>query len=431
METLDRVSPVVRAHATHLVITPETTWRPDRDGRLVPNAYADRFADLQQALGAPAVAHAIQFSPGTRDLGDFRARWLDRLAADLPRFQYAWVTDHLAVTDAAGRHLALPVAAPAAAGPTVAANLRQLQSLVPDAGVEITATYLRPDDEPALIAGALAPPRTWLVLDLHNVACMASWWGFNANDWIAQLPLDRVIEVHVSGGSFADPAWTKARASRWLDSHDTDVLPAVWELLDRWGPHLTALRALTLERREDTVRAEDVAGIDADLGRLRDVAAALDTQRSLADPNRGPAASPHEGAAHTRSAWSAEGSHAPAPTPTGGGTPTRVASLQPDNDPAPPPAWESALAAALLDPADDAALDDPAWYCRRLIVSLRFNRLIQGSREAIAAWNQDPDQFVLDFKRYHHTVRATARTPWDEAELWSTWRAAEPGGGAP
>ena len=376
-DTLALIAGPLRRHAGHVVITPETTWGPAPPGAHRPNGFSDRFADLQQALGVPAVAHAVGFSLGSGGEVDRRRRWLDRFALDTARYGYAWVSDHLATTEAAGRHLALPVAAPPNAGDTVAANLRALQDVVPDAGAELTATY-QPTDDHALLDRALLPSRTWIVLDLHNVACMASWSGFDADAWIGRLPLDRVIEVHVSGGSVSDSSWAHGRPTRWLDSHDTHVLPVVWELLDRWARRLPHLRAITLERREGTLQPWDVAGLDADLERLRTVAAGLRPTRPEAPP-LSPAL----------------------PTP-------------------PPGAWEDTLAASLLDPLDEAVIDDATWYCRRLILGLRFSRLMQGTRLA-AVYQADPDAFVRRFKAYIAAVPATARFPWEEARLWEAW----------
>lgn len=106
-------------------------------------------------------------------------------------------------------------------------------------------------------------------------------------------------------------------------------------------------------------------------------------------------------------------------------TPTRPddVPLSPGRPTPPPAAWEDALAASLLDPLDESAIDDATWYCRRLILGLRFNRLMQGTRLA-AVYQADPDAFVRRFKAYIDAVPATARFPWEEARLWEGWAGA-------
>ena len=62
------------------------------------------------------------------------------------------------------------------------------------------------------------------------------------------LDLDRVIEIHLSGGADSDPAWLSSGASLTLDSHDASVPEAVWALFERYVGRCTNLRGVTLER---------------------------------------------------------------------------------------------------------------------------------------------------------------------------------------
>jgi len=58
-----------------------------------------------------------------------------------------------------------------------------------------------------------------------------------------------------------------------------------------------------------------------------------------------------------------------------------------------------------------------------LVVRLRFERLLRGSPEAEAWFDEDPAAFAAAFRSYHSAVRPTAFFPQGEAELWATWRA--------
>lgn len=96
---------------------------------------------------------------------------------------------------------------------------------------------------------------------------------------------------------------------------------------------------------------------------------------------------------------------------------------------APDPA--AALAAAVDDPALSPALRrrvavvqaDGVRLAARLVTRLRFERLVQGSREASAWFDDDPRAFVAAFRRYHAEVPATALFPADEAARFTAWRA--------
>jgi uncharacterized protein len=273
-ESLEIVAPVIEAAAL-LEVAPETLWRPSDDGRLQPNGFHRAFAELRARTGKPFVAHGVGLSLGGRTAADQvrRRAWRARIAADHDVFDFRWYTDHLGVSAPGGLALTLPLPLPmtptAAAG--VTRELRALQAIVPDVGVENTAHHFvlgDPLEEPAFIARCLAGPRTHLLLDLHNVHTMASNLGFDAAAYLARLPLDRVIEVHVSGGSTSNPGWLPSGRVLRLDSHDAAVPDEVWELLDAVVPRCPNLRAVVLERLDRTAEEEDVPLLREELRRI-------------------------------------------------------------------------------------------------------------------------------------------------------------------
>jgi uncharacterized protein (UPF0276 family) len=126
-----------------------------------------------------------------------------------------------------------------------------------------------PLDEPGFIARCLAGRRTHLLLDLHNVHTMAVNLGFDAAAYLDRLPLDRVIELHLSGGAESNPGWLPSGRTLHLDSHDGAVPEAVWSLLDRVVRRCPGLRAVVLERLERTAGAQDVPLLREELRRIR------------------------------------------------------------------------------------------------------------------------------------------------------------------
>src|SRR5690606_1532396 len=162
-----------------------------------------------------------------------------------------------------------------AAAAVVRERLLALQRVVPDVGCENSVFYFRFDDwsdEPAFHARILSAPRTWLLLDLHNVYTTAINLGIEPHVWLDRLDTSKVIEIHVSGGSRSDPAWLEDGRTLRLDSHDTAVPEAVWRLLEHTAPRCPALRGVTLERMEGTVGAADVDVLRAALQRVPEVA---------------------------------------------------------------------------------------------------------------------------------------------------------------
>jgi hypothetical protein len=61
-----------------------------------------------------------------------------------------------------------------------------------------------------------------------------------------------------------------------------------------------------------------------------------------------------------------------------------------------------------------------------LVARLRFERLMQGSREASALFERDPVGFAELFRSYHREVAPGAFFPAQERRLFAAWLAARP-----
>lgn len=258
-------------------VTPETLWRRTPEGAIEPNGFHRLFADLRARTGRPFVAHGVAYSPGSFGPSEERRRerWRASLAATHERFEFAWMTDHLGASTLAGSNVALPLPLP----PTpefaarVRASLIELQGVAPRVGVENSAFYFAlgdPLDEPDFLRQALDAPDLVLLLDLHNLHTNAENLGFDPHAWLARAPLERVLELHLSGGSTSDPAWLGGE-SRRLDSHDHAVPEPVWSLFEAVLPRLANLEAVVLERMEGTVQPEDVEPLRGELRRIREL----------------------------------------------------------------------------------------------------------------------------------------------------------------
>jgi uncharacterized protein (UPF0276 family) len=262
-------------HVDYVELAPETLWRTDEGGALVPNGFHEQIAALRETSGLSFVAHGVAFSMGSARPDPLRrARWLERIAADHAQFEFRWYTDHLGATELAGRNLTLPLPVPLvpAAARALRASLSALQGVVADVGLENSVFYYHVGDplaEPAFLRGVLSNPRTHLLLDLHNVWTNALNLGFEPWDYVSRLPLEKVIELHVSGGAESDPGWLPSGAVLRLDSHDAAVPEEVWALAERVMPLCPNLRGVTLERMEGTVQPDDVPSLRAELRRAR------------------------------------------------------------------------------------------------------------------------------------------------------------------
>jgi len=257
-------------------------WRLGQDGELAPNGFHRHFLSIAQSdtFDKFFVAHGVGLSMGTSDRNDAsrRRRWLERMQADQRAFGFRWYTEHLGASSLAGMAMTLPIPVPmdAAAAKVLRGRLKSMQQVVPDVGVENNVAYFTlgaPLEEPGFLRRVLSAPRTHLLLDLHNLHTMAVNFGFDPETYLAALPLDRVIEMHVSGGSFSDGAWLPSGRIMRLDSHSGAVPDEVWRLLALAVPRCPNLRGVTLERMEGTVGPDDMGALHEELRRIRKVVA--------------------------------------------------------------------------------------------------------------------------------------------------------------
>lgn len=101
--------------------------------------------------------------------------------------------------------------------------------------------------DPAFIRAVLDATDTGLLLDLAHLRVSASWFGMSAEDMLLELPLDRVVEIHVSS-----PRPVSENDNRLRDVHEElteDDLGLLRDVLAR-----TPARLVVLEYRRDEER---------------------------------------------------------------------------------------------------------------------------------------------------------------------------------
>lgn len=400
---VERCAPVLAA-ADYLEVVPEALVDPRDQGGFRENGGYRRTRELQQRLGVPLVAHGTGLSVcGAHALDRPRlARWLERAAALADRLRFEWYTDHSGITAPAGLNLALPMGVPPtlAARDAARARLDALGAAVGvPVGVENSVVYAPladPQDEAPFLRDVLEG-RHAMLLDVHNLWVHEVNLGLDVDRWLAEAPLDRVIEVHVAGGRPADPAWTEGRERR-LDGHDAAVPEPVWALLDRVLARTPALRGVTLERLEGSVEPEDTDLLVGELARVRDAVG----RRTLAPSPPAPPIPAWDPGGDAElvlaDAWTAR---------------DPAAALHRLADDAPP--WLGAAIRRCLATPDGVGLT------RRILLRLRFERLVQGSASAAGWFEADPASFARAFADYAAAVPPTAFLPLDEAVLWERY----------
>ena len=206
---------------------------------------------------APVVLHGVSLSLGSTDpLND---AYLAELAALAARIEPAWVSDHLCWGSVGGHyaHDLLPLPYTEEALTHVVDRVRRVQDrLGRQILVENVSSYLcyaqsaMPEWE--FLGEVARRADCGLLLDVNNVYVSAMNHGFDPYEYVAQVPAERVAQIHLAGHS--------DHGTHLLDTHDAPVRAEVWDLhratvarlgrtstLVEWDEHVPELAELLAE----------------------------------------------------------------------------------------------------------------------------------------------------------------------------------------
>ena len=98
----------------------------------------------------------------------------------------------------------------------------------------------------------IEPTNGFIILDLHNLYCHTYNFSQEYEDIIKLYPLDRVREIHISGGSWENSQLTKRKIRR--DTHDNAVPLEVFALLKTTIHKCPNLKYVVLEQISHILR---------------------------------------------------------------------------------------------------------------------------------------------------------------------------------
>jgi uncharacterized protein len=184
-----------------------------------------------------------------------------------------WVTDHCFYSDDSSSDIwSSPLQLSRAELKRLVARARALQDIYGMPLCHENAAYYFPFPggdmpEAEFLAGLVDGAGTYLNLDLHNVYTNSvNLPGYRCDEFLATIPLDRVVEVHIGGGSYVGGVYH--------DWHDSKIPGPVWEMLEQ-VLQATRVGAVILEfqgrAHHESARVltpeEDLEMIIADLSR--------------------------------------------------------------------------------------------------------------------------------------------------------------------
>jgi uncharacterized protein len=198
-------------------------------------AFAERY---------PFVCHGLSLSlGGPTPLDEMLLR---KIKGFLDQYRIPLYSEHLSYCSDDG-HLydLLPIPMTEEAVRYVAARIRQTQDILEHRiAVENASFYVNAPiaemDEPTFVRAVLEEANCDLHLDVNNVYVNSVNHGFDPRAYIAALPAERVVYMHMAGHYYE-------AEDLIIDTHGADVIDPVWALLD-FTYQTVGVRPTLLER---------------------------------------------------------------------------------------------------------------------------------------------------------------------------------------
>jgi uncharacterized protein len=231
-----------------LELEPQALWRYFSDR---PQPYANQVALLARLKGLPQrkIVHGVGFPVGGSRVPD--PRHLPPFREAIEVIEAAWASEHLVFNQAQGpggvmqqTGFFLPPLATHAGVETAVKSIRSVADSIPvPFAVETPANYLKciPGQmrDGAFTAAVVERADCGILLDLHNIWANERNGRQSVEEFLSEIPLDRVWEIHLAGGvKYGD---------FWLDAHSGEIPKPVLDWAHRLVPYLPNLGAIIFE----------------------------------------------------------------------------------------------------------------------------------------------------------------------------------------
>lgn len=175
--------------------------------------------------------------------------YLEKVALLIKRLNPPWWSEHIGFTRAGGVHLSHPAPLPFTkeAVEVMKQNIITARRAIATPLIleNVCSPLIWPGaemDEPAFINEVLGFGGCGMLLDVTNLFTQSTNHGGTPAEFLEKLPLDRVVQVHFSGGHESK--------GRLVESHAQPVTEAVWQLLEA-AVARAPVRCICLERDDN------------------------------------------------------------------------------------------------------------------------------------------------------------------------------------
>ncbi|MBD2296083.1 DUF692 domain-containing protein [Anabaena sphaerica FACHB-251] len=228
---------------------------------IVAEHYLDAPLEKHQELEVlaahfPIIPHAINLSLGSAEGLDID--YLRKLAALIQQLNPPWWSEHICFTKAGGidiGHLS-PLPYTQEAVKILCRNIAQVRRWIDVPLILENITYMvqlpgAEMTEAQFLTEVLERSECGLLLDITNLHTNAVNYGYDVDDFLQQLPWERIVQLHFVGGHWHDGIL--------IDSHSQSTPVEVWELMNKVVA-CASVKGIVLERDENLPTFAELSG---------------------------------------------------------------------------------------------------------------------------------------------------------------------------
>jgi len=219
--------------------------------RNIPHWFGELLEEFSKAHRL--IGHGVFFSLFSGRWTEEQDRWLAHLKKVSSYYKFEHISEHFGFMTGKNFHSGAPISIPCTAK-TLEIGQDRLKRIYEacscPVGLENLAFAYSLDEvkrHGAFLDKLIEPVNGFIILDLHNFYCHLHNFNLSFEELIKYYPKDRVREIHISGGSWADSKVDPKRKIR-RDTHDTAVPVEVFELLEKAIPICPNLKYVVLEQ---------------------------------------------------------------------------------------------------------------------------------------------------------------------------------------
>lgn len=209
-------------------------WQSHQNSAVIPDWCQQILATYSN--DGLLLGHGVRLSPLSARRNEHQKRWLDMLKVESEQRKYKQLSEHFGFFQNQDFYDGAPLPLPFSrtALDCGRAMLQELSRILDTPiGLENLAFAFCQEDiikQGQFLDQLLSEIDGYLVLDLHNIFCQSQNFGLEAEELLNSYPLERVTEIHVSGGSYSQASQCEERLIR-RDTHDGPLPEKLFNLV--------------------------------------------------------------------------------------------------------------------------------------------------------------------------------------------------------